>query len=108
MPDGYFRAKAGARLACSFVYQSAVTYQVEVLVHQDRRAYDVNIDGKKVYTGLFFAPVASFSRIVFRTGEPRLFPTPETPADRFSDLEQTGAVDPEAIYYIQSLKTEPL
>ncbi|MDP4278316.1 MAG: exo-alpha-sialidase [Bacteroidota bacterium] len=108
MPDGYFRAKAGARLACSFVYQPAVTYQVEVLVHQDRRAYDVNIDGKKVYTGLFFAPVASFSRIVFRTGEPRLFPTPETPADRFSDLEQTGAVDPEAIYYIQSLKTEPL
>jgi len=105
MPGGCFRAKAGARLSGSQQYEAGVVYPVDVLVYQDRRTYEVYVDGRKIHTGIFFAPVATFSRIVFRTGEPRLYPTPETPADQFTDMENTDAVDPEAVYYIQSFKT---
>lgn len=105
-PEGKITTKAGARVPSISTYEPGRYYHFEVYVDRDNRTYEVFIDGKKVKTGIFFAPVESFSRIVFRTGEPRLFPTPETPADNFTDLQNADSVDPEASYFIKSFKTE--
>jgi hypothetical protein len=78
MPDGYWRMKAGARLSGSRKYEAGVRYTCEVFVYQDRRTYDVYLDGTKISTGIFFARVPSFSRVVFRTGQPRWLPNAES------------------------------
>lgn len=108
MPDGYIRAKAGARLSGSNRYEPGQRYNFEVLIYTERRTYEVYIDGVKKHTGIFYAPAHNLNRIVFRTGAPRQHPTSETEADRFTDLENTGAIDPEAVYYLYNLITEPL
>lgn len=108
MPDGLIYTKSGARSSSGGPYIAGQKHLFEVIVKKDIRTYELNVDGKKVRTGIFYAPVESFTRIMFRTGEPRLHPTPETQADRFTDMENTGAVDPEAVFSIYSLKTETL
>lgn len=108
MPDGLIYTKSGARSSSGGPYKAGQKHNFEVIVKKDIRTYELYVDGKKVRTGIFYAPVESFSRIMFRTGEPRLHPTPETQADRFTDMENTGAVDPEAVFSIYSLKTETL
>ncbi len=108
MPDGLIYTKSGARSSSGGPYKAGQKHHFEVIVKKDIRTYELFVDGKKVRTGIFYAPVESFSRIMFRTGEPRLHPTPETQADRFTDMENTGAVDPEAVFSIYSLKTETL
>jgi hypothetical protein len=42
----------------------------------------MNIDGKEISPGLFFAPVLSVKRVVFRTGGVRRFPDADTPTDQ--------------------------
>lgn len=108
MPDGYIRTKAGARLSGSNRYEPLRRYAIDILVYTDRRTYEVYLDGEKKQTGIFFAPAHRLSRVVFRTGAPRKHPTSETEADRFSDLPNAGAVDPEAIFYLYNLQTAPL
>jgi len=108
MPDGLIYTKSGARSSSGGPYVAGQKHKFEVIVKKDIRTYELYVDGKKVRTGIFYAPVESFSRIMFRTGEPRLHPTPETQADRYTDMENTGAVDPEAVFSIYSLMTESL
>ena len=47
---------------------------------------------------------------MFRTGEQRHFPTPDTPADKgdYDDLPNTGMSIPEAVFHIKSLITKKL
>lgn len=71
------------------------------------RYYTVQINSGRELGRIFYAPAASLERVVFRTGEPRLHPTPETPADRYTDLPAADAVDPEACFRIYSLETAP-
>lgn len=104
-PDGTFIAKAGARTKKMLTYQPGRTYVIKVSLNTDTRMYTVNIDGKDVLTQLFFAPVESFGHIVFRTGEPRHFPTPDSPAEADTDQPNAGARVPEAGFIIQYLKT---
>lgn len=106
MPDGFIRTKAGARLSSVGPYVAGKEYTFEVRVNTAIRTYEVWVDGQKKQTNIFFQPAAEISRIAFRTGEPRLFPTPETPADNYTDLPETGKLVPEANYYIKSFKTE--
>lgn len=108
MPDGFIRTKAGARLSNVCPYVAGKDYLFEVRVNTKIRTYEVWVDGQKKQTNIFFQPAAEISRIAFRTGEPRLFPTPETPADNFEDLPETGKLLPEANYYLKSFKTEPI
>jgi hypothetical protein len=54
---------------------------------------------------MFYAPVHAISRIAFRTGEQRHFPTPDTPADQTYDLPDAGATAPEAAYRIARFRT---
>jgi hypothetical protein len=108
MPDGFIRTKAGARLSNVCPYTADQEYTIEVRVNTAIRTYEVWVDGQKKQTNIFFQPAAEISRIAFRTGEPRLFPTPETPADNLTDLPETGKLLPEAHFYLRSFKTENL
>jgi len=104
-PDGTFIAKAGARVKKMLSYQSGRSYTIKVSLNTDTRMYTVNVDGKDVVTQLFFAPVESFGHIVFRTGEPRHFPTPDSPAEADTDQPKAGERVPEAAWTISYLKT---
>jgi hypothetical protein len=108
LPDGFIRAKAGARLSGICAYKANEEYKMDVMVNTSTRTYEVWVNGKKCSTNIFFQPTAEISRVAFRTGEPHLFPTPETPADNFLDLPETGKMDTEAVYYLKSFKTEPI
>jgi hypothetical protein len=55
---------------------------------------------------LFFAPLESVQRVVFRTGGVRRFPDADTPTDQMYDLPNPGSEDKQAIYYIGGLKTK--
>lgn len=60
---------------------------------------NVNVNGAEVINQ-FYAPVKSFSKIVFRTGEVFRTPTPDTPSVQDFDLENAGISLDEASYYI--------
>jgi len=104
-PDSFFRAKGGSRFSNMMKYEAGKVYDVKALLSVANRSITVTVDGKRVGVRMFFAPVHSIERVVFRTGAPRTFPTPETPADQDYDLPNAGAEDPMAAYYIKDLKT---
>ena len=101
-------AKTGARFKKISTYEPGKLYQVRLELNTDTRMYKVFVNGKpdNGNTVLFFAPLASLDRIVFRTGEPRHFPNAETPADNMNDLPGAGKREKEAVYYITYLKTK--
>ncbi|MGI4869875.1 MAG: exo-alpha-sialidase [Janthinobacterium lividum] len=103
--EGNFRNKAGARFKNMTKYVAGTEYAVRVVLDADTRSYTVAINGKPAGTYIFYAPVASFERVVLRTGEARHFPTPDTPADQDYDLPDAGGSEPEAVFYLKSLKT---
>jgi hypothetical protein len=70
--------------------------------------YTVNVNDKDVLTQLFFAPVDGFTHVVFRTGEARHYPTPESPAEAETDARGAGDKVPEAWFSIHYLKTNKL
>jgi hypothetical protein len=102
---GAFVAKAGYRNKNMMKYEAGKQYQVKVTVNTAMRSYQVNVDGKNVMSGLFFQPIASVKRIVFRTGDVRRFPNADTPTDQDYDLAKAGEQVPVAAFYIQSFKT---
>ncbi len=79
---------------------------MHIEINTDQRSYTVSVNGKPASTYLFFAPVAQVERIVLRTGGPRFFPTPETPADQAYDLPKAGDAIQPFTYLIKSLKTQ--
>ena len=103
--EGNFRHKAGSRFKNITKYQAGQQYNVKVALDADTRSFTVSLNGKPTGTYIFFAPVASFERIMFRTGEARHFPTPDTPADQDYDLPKAGDAEPLAVFYLKSLKT---
>jgi hypothetical protein len=103
--DGMFRAKAGARYKNIMTYKAGEKYDVRISFQTAIRMYSVRVNGKETGTYLFFAPVETLQRIVFRTGEPRTFPTPDTPADQTYDAKDAGESDATASFYIHALKT---
>lgn len=86
-------------------YEAGKEYHVSIKLNTDTRFYTVNVNGKDVLTNLFFAPVLTINRVMFRTGQVRRFPNADTPTDQDFDLKNPGASAPEAIYYIKSFKT---
>jgi len=103
--DGIFRAKGGARFGNLINYEPGKVYKVEANLSVANRSINVFVDGKKVGTRMFYAPVPAIERIVFRTGEIRQFPTPETPADQDFDIPNAGDQAPLTVYRITNLKT---
>lgn len=106
--DSLMRVKVGARWNTILkTIQAGHTYEVKTLVDLDKRNITLWIDGKKYGPKMLFAPLESITRVCFRTGDRRSFPTPETPADRFTDLPDAGKVDPLAVWHIGHFHTNP-
>lgn len=98
--DGLIKLKTGARYNTLSPYEAGKTYDFTVSLSTATRSLRITLNGKELPMRLFFNPVASISRVVFRTGEVPLEPTPNTPADRFTDLADAGREDKNARYYI--------
>jgi len=105
---GTFRAKAGYRYRSLMKYEKQKRYKIVVELNTANRMFTVTVNGKKGGNNLFFAPLESVSRIVFRTGGVRRFPDADTPTDQMYDLPNTGSSASEAGYNIHSLKTKKL
>jgi hypothetical protein len=101
---GNFTTKAGYRLKNIQKFNAGETYKIKVDLNTDQRFYTVDVNGKKS-SGLFFAPLESVERIVFRTGGVRRFPNADTPTDQDFDLPKGGEQNKKAVFYITSFKT---
>ncbi|WBL24659.1 six-hairpin glycosidase [Zunongwangia sp. HGR-M22] len=104
--NGEIKAKAGYRFSKLTDYQDGKDYEIEVRLEPDTRSYMVKINGGDEKRLIFYAPVNKFERIMFRTGEQRYEPTPDSPAANHEDLENPGKEIPETKFYINGLKTE--
>jgi hypothetical protein len=104
--DSTLQSKSGARYRTLLKYTPGTTYHIRVNINTATRMYTMNINGKDVNPQLLFAPLHKVERIVFRTGEVRRFPTPDTPADNFTDLPDAGKRVQEAVYSIGYLKAK--
>ena len=104
-PDGLFRAKGGARFGNLLKYEPGKTYKVEVELSVANRMVIVYVDGKKVGQRMFFAPVPTIERVMFRTGAQRTYPTVDTPADWYGILPNAGEQEPLCTYRIAHFKT---
>lgn len=102
---GTFSNKDGYRYSGIMPYQSGQEYSIKISFDTKSRFYSVNINGKDKKQAMFFAPVKSLERIVFRTGEPRRYPDPESPAIHSLDLPMAGEPVIPAVFYIKRLKT---
>lgn len=103
--SGNFITKAGYRNRTLMKYTAGETYKVKVELNTDTRFYTTTVNGKALPLGLFFAPLASIDRVIFRTGHVRRFPDADTPTDQDYDLPNAGEQDKKAVYYITSFKT---
>jgi hypothetical protein len=108
--DGLLKTKTGARFSTLTKYEAGKSYTITMKLDAQTRSYSIKVNDDKESTKIAYAPVDGFSRIMFRTGEARTFPTPETPADveDYNDLKDTGKQIPEAVFHIQSLTTKAL
>jgi hypothetical protein len=104
-PEGFIRIKKGARFSNLMSYNVDKIYEIKADLSVSDRNITVYVDDKKIGQSMFFAPVHSIERIVFRTGNVREFPTPETPADQDYDLPNAGEQEKEAVFRIRDLKT---
>ena len=104
---GNFIAKAGYRNRTLMKYNANETYTIRVQLNAETRFFYVTVNGKALAPGLFFAPLATIDRVVFRTGHTRRFPDADTPTDQDYDLPNAGEQDKKAVYHISSFKTSP-
>ncbi|WP_229217195.1 exo-alpha-sialidase [Dyadobacter luteus] len=101
-----FRTKAGYRNKKLLTYEAGKTYKVVVKADVTTRIYTVSVNGKDLGNNILFAPLESFSRIAFRTGDTRRFPDADTPTDQMYDLPDAGRKDIEAVYSLEYLTTK--
>jgi hypothetical protein len=102
---GMLSAKVGYRNSGIIKYEAGKQYDIRLELDRDKRIYNVIVNGQSRGAKLQFAPVSSFERVIFRTGEVRRFPDADTPTDQNYDLKDPGTPVAEAIYYIKSFKT---
>lgn len=104
---GELISKAGYRNKNLIKYEAGKEYKIGLELNTDQRMYTVTINGKKESTALFFAPLDSVSRIVFRTGSTRRFPDADTPTDpMYEAMPKAGEPDQKASFFIKSLITK--
>jgi hypothetical protein len=102
---GSLITKAGYRNRNLLKYVAGEKYDFHIELNVDTRFYTVNMNGKQLSPGLFFAPLASIDRVTFRTGHIRRFPDADTPTDQDYDLPNGSEQDRQAVFYITSFKT---
>ena len=106
--DGFFKAKVGYRDSQIQQYEAGKPVAVRIELDRDKRMFVAFVNGQAKGNRLFFAPVASFQRVVFRTGGVRRFPDADTPTDQNFDVPKAGELEPEAVFVIKSFKTSAL
>lgn len=108
--DGQIKVKNGARLGTIAKYEAGKEYTISVKLDVSSRSYYIKVNDNKESFKIFYAPVDGISRIMFRTGEQRYTPNPDTAPDtpEYVDLANTGAEIPEAVFNIKSLVTKKL
>ncbi|RVT79850.1 six-hairpin glycosidase [Flavobacterium sufflavum] len=109
--DGQLKVKNGARHSGVTKYEANKEYTIKVTLDVKTRSYTVKVnDEKESGAKIFYAPVDGISRIMFRTGEQRYTPNPDTAPDveDYDDLKNTGMEIPEAVFNIKSLVTKKL
>jgi hypothetical protein len=108
--DGQLKTKTGARFNTIAKYEAGKEYKVNVKLNVKTRSYTIKVNDEKESTRIFYAPIDGFERIMFRTGEQRYSPNPDTAPDTddYDDLPQTGKLIPEAVFNIQSLISKKL
>ena len=104
--EGLMRCKGGARYGGLGKYEPNTTYHIEAVLSVSKRMAEVFVNGKKAGQRMFFAPVESIERVMFRTGSERRFPDVDTPADWDGTLDKAGEREPEASFAIANVKTE--
>ncbi|HJS00173.1 MAG TPA: hypothetical protein VJ780_04485, partial [Flavobacterium sp.] len=100
----------GARHSSVAKYEAGKEYTITVNLDVKMRTYTVKVNGNEESRRIFYAPVDGFERIMFRTGEQRYTPNPDTAPDTedYDDLKNPGMQIPEAVFNIQSLVTKKL
>ena len=106
--DGYLKYKDGYRVKNIGPYQKGERYKIRWEADVENRFCRLSVNDKHVKDFLFFNPVHSLQRILFRTGEVRRFPDADTPTDQDFDVDQSGADIKEAVFYLKYLKTMPV
>lgn len=106
--EGEIRCKGGARYGGLGKYEAGKTYHIKAVLSVANRFIQVFIDDKKVGQRMFFAPVESIERIMFRTGARRTFPDIDTEADWYGTLDNAGEDAPLAVFAISNVKTSPI
>lgn len=103
--DGLIKLKVGARYNTIAPYEAGKTYDFSIALSTANRSLSIKLNGKDIPSKLFFNPIASISRVVFRTGDLPLDLNPNTPADRFTDLLDAEETETMATYHISHLIT---
>ena len=106
--DGIIRCKGGARYGTLGKYKPHEVYRMKCVLSVSKRMIEVYTNDKKAGQRMFFAPVESIERIMFRTGAERRFPDVDTPADWDGTLPNAGDKDPEAAFAIAAFTTAPI
>jgi len=104
--DGIMRCKGGARYGNLLKYRTREAYHIEAVLSVSKRMIEVSVNGQKVGQRMFFAPVESIERVMFRTGSERRFPDVDTPADWDGTLEHAGEKEPTATFAIAHFSTK--
>jgi hypothetical protein len=102
--DGILRIKNNYKSANILNYKAGEQYVFKIHLATATRSLTIDVNGKRT-TRLFFQPVKSISRIVFRTGTPALIPNANTPYTSDADLPDADDEEPLAEYLISYLKT---
>jgi hypothetical protein len=103
--DGVIRVKNNYKYANLLNYEPGRSYDFDIHLSVATRSLTLKVNGKAM-TRLFFAPVASISRVVFRTGDIAVLPVANTPYTPDADLPQAGEQDARAEYYLSYLRTK--
>jgi hypothetical protein len=103
---GSILTKQGYRNKSLGKYNSGETVTIKIELNTTTRFYTISINGKNPSNNLFFAPLESVERIVFRTGVTRRFPDADTPTDQMYDLPKADEKDTPAQFFIKYLKTK--
>lgn len=105
---GNILTKQGYRNKTLTKYNVVETVTFRIELNTATRFYTVTINGKNPSNNLFFAPVESVERIVFRTGVTRRFPDADTPTDQMYDLPNADGKEKQAQFFIKFLKTSKI
>ncbi|MDR8391929.1 exo-alpha-sialidase [Aliifodinibius sp. S!AR15-10] len=104
--DGNLKLKLGPKNGNILKYEAGKEYRFRIEYDATNWEYAVYLNGEQITFRRFYAAVDNLSRVVFRTGERRYFPTIDTMEDKGKDLEQAGVPVREATFHIPSFKTE--